>query len=87
MYDLDGGYGWFQVGGTSVASPYLAGTMSGAGHLGPNTKAGLTLLYQEYGNATQYKADWTDITSGGSECKVGWDFCTGVGSPLTYKGK
>ncbi len=87
MYDLDGGYGWLQVGGTSVSSPYLAGTMSGAGTLGPNTKAGLTILYKEYANANEYKADWTDITTGGSECKTGWDFCTGVGAPLTYKGK
>jgi kumamolisin len=87
MYDADGGYGWFQVGGTSVSSPYLAGTMSGAGKLGPNTTAGLTLLYKEYANPTEYKAYWTDITTGGSSCKVGWDICTGVGTPLTYKGK
>lgn len=87
MYDLDGGYTWLQVGGTSVASPYLAGTMSGAGHLGPNTTAGLTLLYKEYANPTEYKEYWTNITSGGSECVVGWNFCTGVGAPLTYGGK
>lgn len=87
MYDADGGYDWLQVGGTSVSSPYLAGTMSGAGRLGPNTTAGLTLAYQEYANPTEYKEYWTDITTGGSECKVGWDFCTGIGSPLTYKGK
>jgi len=87
MYDADGGYGWFQVGGTSVSSPYLAGTMSGAGKLGPNTTAALTLLYKEYANATEYKEWWTDITSGGSECKVGWDFCTGRGSPRGYPGK
>jgi kumamolisin len=87
VFDLDGGFGWFQVGGTSVSSPYLAGTISGAGRTGISTKAGLTLLYQEYANPTQYKADWTDITAGGSSCKVGWDVCTGVGSPLTYKGK
>ena len=87
MYDLDGGYNWIQVGGTSVASPYLAGTMSGAGHLGPNTNAGLTLLYKEYANPTEYKAYWTNIDSGGSECVVGWNFCTGVGAPLTYAGK
>jgi len=86
-FDADGGLNWFQVGGTSVSSPYMAGVISGAGNLGPNTKAGLTLLYKEYANPNQYKAYWTDITAGGSSCKVGWDICTGVGVPLTFKGK
>jgi kumamolisin len=87
MYDADGGFGWFQVGGTSVSSPYLAGTVNAAGALSTSSNAELTKVYTEYGNATQYKADWNDITKGGSECKKGWDFCTGVGSPKTYKGK
>lgn len=87
MYDADGNIGWTQIGGTSVSSPYLAGVMSGAGHLAPNSTSGLTLLYKEYANANEYKAYWTDITTGGSECTVGWDFCTGVGTPLTFNGK
>lgn len=86
-FDADGGYNWFQVGGTSVSSPYMAGVISGAGKVAPNTKTGLTLLYKEYANPTQYKAFWTDVTAGGSSCKVGWDVCTGVGTPLTFKGK
>jgi kumamolisin len=87
MYDLDGGYGWFQVGGTSVSSPYLAGTVSAAGKIMATSLATHSLFYKEYANATKYKADWNDITTGGSECKVGWDFCTGIGSPHTYAGK
>jgi kumamolisin len=87
MYDLDGGFGWFQVGGTSVSSPYLAGTMSAAGTIFASSSAAHNLFYKELGNARAYAADWNDITSGGSECKVGWDFCTGVGSPHTYAGK
>jgi kumamolisin len=87
MYDLDGGFNWFQVGGTSVSSPYLAGTMSAAGTIFATSVAAHNLFYKELGNAKAYAADWNDITSGGSECKVGWDFCTGIGSPHTYAGK
>jgi hypothetical protein len=65
----------------------LAGTVNAAGALSTSSNAELTKVYTEYGNATQYKADWNDITKGGTECKKGWDFCTGVGSPKTYKGK
>jgi kumamolisin len=86
MYDADGGFGWFQVGGTSVSSPYLAGTVDAAGKLRTSSKSELTVIYGEYANATKYKADFRDITTGGSECKVGWDFCTGVGVPKTAKG-
>ena len=45
--------------------------------------------YKDYANATKYKADWTNITTGsnGYPCKKGWTYCTGIGSPKTYKGK
>lgn len=87
MYDLDGGFGWFQVGGTSVSSPYLAGVTNAAGRLRTSSKSELSAIYAEYANATKYKAFFRDITAGGSECKVGWDFCTGVGVPKTSKGE
>ncbi len=87
MYDADGGFGWFQVGGTSVSSPYLAGVTNSAGKLRTSSKAELGALYKEYANAAQYKAWFRDIKTGGSECKVGWDFCTGVGVPKTSKGE
>jgi len=86
MYDADGGFGWFQVGGTSVSSPYLAGTVDAAAKLRTSSKSELTVIYGEYANATKYKMFFRDITTGGSECKVGWDFCTGVGVPKTAKG-
>ena len=47
----------------------------------------LTMIYKEYANKQQYKAYFNDITTGDSNCKVGWDVCAGVGSPKTYKGK
>ena len=91
MYDADAGNGfgggWIQVGGTSVSSPLLAGIVNRAGKFNTSTQAELTMMYNEYSNSTQYKADFRDITRGGSSCKVGWDVCTGIGSPKTYAGK
>src|SRR5271170_3828763 len=42
MYDADGGYGWFQIGGTSASAPYLAGVVDGAGKLRTSSDAELT---------------------------------------------
>ncbi len=81
--------GWCVVGGTSVASPVLAGIVNSAGTFLPSSTAELTKIYKEYGNKTEYKKWFRDITTGsnGSPAKKGWDECTGVGSPVTYKGK
>jgi subtilase family serine protease len=79
--------GWTAVGGTSWSSPTFAGIVNAAGNKNKSTKDELTMIYKEYANKKQYKADFRDITTGDSNCKVGWDLCAGVGSPLTYKGK
>ncbi len=81
--------GWCIVGGTSVASPVLAGITNQAGHFAPATKGELTKVYNEYGNATQYKNLFRDITTGnnGYAAKTGWDYCTGVGAPKTPRGE
>jgi len=78
---------WFIVGGTSVASPMWAGIVNAAGSFSASSNAELTQLY---GDA---KSDFTDITLGscgrymGYFASSGWDFCSGLGSPKTYKGK
>jgi kumamolisin len=89
IYSQYGCGGWCGVGGTSVSSPTLAGIVNAAGKFNTSTKAELTETYKDYGNAKKYKADFTDIVSGsnGYACKKGWEFCTGIGSPLTFKGK
>ena len=79
--------GWGEVGGTSWASPTFAGIVSAAGHLGKSSNQALTLAYQEYANKQAYQAAFNDITTGDPNCKTGWDICTGIGSPHTYKGK
>lgn len=79
--------GWTSIGGTSWASPTFAGIVNAAGRLEKSTLNELTMIYQEYGNAQRYKADFYDITLGDPSCTTGWNFCGGVGSPRTYEGK
>jgi kumamolisin len=79
--------GWYSVGGTSWASPTFAGIVNAAGTKQTTTAKELTMMYDELANPTEYKADFTDITQGASQCKTGWDLCAGIGSPRTYAGK
>jgi subtilase family serine protease len=87
VYDSTPFYGqtpsWIQVGGTSLSSPMLAG-IANAASAGADTASQLTEVYTDYGSPAEYAAEFRDITKGNSKCGVGWDICTGVGSPLTY---
>jgi len=80
------GSGWFIVGGTSLASPALAGIVNAAGTKLGSSHAELNLLYNNLAITT----DFNDISNGfcgptaGFSGKVGWDLCTGIGS---VKGK
>jgi kumamolisin len=89
IYSQYGCGGWCGVGGTSVSSPMVAGIINAAGQFKASTKAELAEAYKDYANATKYKKDFTDITTGSNRyaCGKGWEFCTGIGSPLTFKGK
>lgn len=76
---------WLVFGGTSVSSPCWAGIANLAGSFSSGTAAELTLIYANRGTA-----NYRDIVSGragGNSCKAGWDFVTGVGSPLGLAGK
>jgi hypothetical protein len=89
VLDSNGGGGWYVVGGTSVASPMLAGIVNSAGHFAASSWAELATIYKN----RQKKADFTDLKLGfcgpysGYAAKTNWDFCTGVGSPEGKKGK
>ncbi len=89
IYSQYGCGGWCSVDGTSISSPAEAGILNAANSFKASTNAELTLAYKDYGNAKTYKADWNDITHGsnGYTCKKGWEYCTGIGSPHTFKGK
>jgi len=79
--------GWYSVGGTSWASPTFAGIVNAAGNKQTSSVNELTWMYNELANPAEYSADFNDITLGDSRCKVGWDLCTGIGSPRGYAGK
>jgi len=78
---------WFSVGGTSWASPTFAGIVNAAGNKAKSSLYELTAIYRELANPTLYSERFNDITQGASQCKVGFDECTGIGSPKTYAGK
>ena len=88
IYDSNVG-GWNVVGGTSVASPSLAGILNLAGSFYTSSNAELTAIYSHLG----VTADFTDVTTGycgpygGYTAGTGWDFCTGVGIDKGLAGK
>jgi kumamolisin len=81
--------GWWVLGGTSVASPALAGVVNTAGNAFSSTKLENMLIYTELVGKKTYNADFRDVKTGsnGYACQAGWDFCTGVGSPRGLIGK
>jgi len=82
----DGGEtGWFIAGGTSVATPLLAGIVNSTGDFAPSSAAELTKLYAQtglfgtkgvsdvvYGSCNFYSSSFAGL---------GWDQCTGLGTP------
>jgi subtilase family serine protease len=90
--------GWWVVGGTSVSAPSLAGIINAAAGTYVGTSNVLSEIYSNYlstpsssyGTTSYMGGDFRDITSGKAgkySAGLGWDFVTGVGSPLTYTGK
>ena len=83
---------WYIVGGTSVSSPTWAGIVNNAGSFANAGSSGtggseLNKLYRDP------STDFNDITIGSCGpytaylATVGWDYCTGRGSPRGYNGK
>ena len=92
VYDTYSYHGWVQVGGTSVATPDW-GTFFTLVNSARVANGGTTLsmadadLYNLYYNATDYAADFHDITTGtngscGLDCTAatGYDLVTGIGT-------
>ena len=79
---------WLVVGGTSLASPAIAAIANTASAFRESGLAELRLIYANRGKST-----FTDVTSGactnaqGGVAAVGYDLCTGVGTPLGRYGK
>jgi kumamolisin len=97
VYDTYGGGPWYIVGGTSLSSPALAGIVNSANNrLGQApTNGGYynaeenNLIYSQLSTAKAYASNFYDVTTGsnGSSAGVGYDQCTGVGSPRGKLGK
>src|SRR5581483_6468988 len=80
-----GGTGaWLVIGGTSLASPLMAGIANAAGHFRASSKSELTVIYNGLGGVR-----YNDVTTG--QCGngtngafvnavAGSDKCTGVGT-------
>jgi len=93
VYDstpYEGDAGWWVLGGTSLAAPSLAGVLNVAAASG-NGFAGGTAQEQQriYGNLGNMNAfrDIVTGTDGRFRCATGWDYLTGVGSPVGLVGK
>ena len=70
--------GWLVFGGTSVASPSLAGIVNLAGSFASNSNTELTTIYGGLGSGNF--RDIVSGTAGSFSAAMGWDFVTGVGS-------
>jgi subtilase family serine protease len=93
VYDstpLWGEGGWWILGGTSLATPCVAGVLNEAASAGDgfaaNTASEQVRLYSYLGNGRVFR-DITSGTDGRVKCTVGWDFVTGLGSPVGLSGK
>jgi subtilase family serine protease len=75
--------GYYQFGGTSVSSPCMAGMANVSGVVNTSTTSFLTTLYSQFAVSPTAFRDITSGTAGKFSCKAGWDFVTGVGSPLS----
>jgi kumamolisin len=82
------GPGWYIVGGTSAATPTMAGIVNAAGNFASSSAAELTDLYGLGGYGK-----FNNITYGacgyysGTFASPGWDQCTGLGSPRGLGGR
>jgi subtilase family serine protease len=91
VYDstsCQGQSGWMVFGGTSVASPSLAGIINLAGHFYASSIDELSIMYSSF--PSSYGTNFRDITSGTAgkySAKTGWDYVTGIGSSLGQAGK
>jgi kumamolisin len=78
--------GWLVFGGTSVASPSLAGIVNDANHFFSNSTNELSTIYSSYTNTSEFR-DIISGTAGSFSAGSGWDFVTGVGSNVGLSGK
>lgn len=79
---------WIIDGGTSAAAPGLAGIVNSAGHHAQSSTDELNTIYRG-ASGSSYLTNWRDVIVGynGYPAMHGYDFTTGLGTPLGYGGK
>jgi len=91
IYDSYDGYQWVKIGGTSLSSPVWAAFMAIENSLRVANGKGLIQqflpdLYQTIYPSGNYASDFHDVTTGSSGgiciAGVGYDYVTGVGTPI-----
>lgn len=89
-FGYQGSKGWFQVGGTSAGAPQWAALSAIVNNARTtplsSTSFGTDALLYAAATDTNYATNYRDITSGnngGFVAGTGYDFVTGVGSPLS----
>jgi kumamolisin len=102
VYSAYGLGGWGVIGGTSLASPSLAGIINRTGNrlgsvfLTPATSSSdwfstweNNMVYSQLTTSKAYKSNFYDVKTGsnGVSAVALWDYCTGVGSPRGLLGK
>lgn len=92
-FGVNGTTGWFQVGGTSLSCPMLAGVFAIANQIRQqNGKSNLSnssipnYIYNTLGKSNNNFNDITLGRAGTFTCKSGYDNVTGLGSPLNKPG-
>ncbi len=81
--------GWTVLGGTSVATPAVAAIINNAAAFRSSSGYELLLMYAHFGKPGFF----TDVTGGScvndatGVATVGYDFCTGIGTPWGRHGK
>jgi kumamolisin len=88
---------WYLVGGTSVASPLMAGLVNNAGAFRSNTLAQLGYMYSKIGTGAYFDVSLgtcgpydgffvTSSSSNGGNIYWSYDLCTGLGAPRGLSG-
>ena len=84
--NFDGFVGWIFEGNVGVAEAAWAGIINRAGTHASSSAEELSMLYGSLGDTSVFN----DITKGqafGIFAKPGWDFLTGIGTPVGLQGK
>jgi len=84
------GSNWYVFGGTSLSAAATVGVINVAGRFSASSADELRVMYKH----STLGSDYHDVATGDScglynsfSAVVGWDYCTGVGTPVGYEGK